>query len=180
MSWQRFVVMIGIAAVTASAACSSSSSDAAGSSGATNDPVGRDKATVAKGEEAVVKNRACVTCHGDNMAGKTTRLVKDTADNMVPANVDLYPPNLTPDIETGLGDPKEPDPARRGYTDELLARAIKEGYDKTDQQLCPQMKHYPTMTDFEVYSIVLYLRSLPAVKQKIPGSICPPLKNKSG
>lgn len=172
MSLQRFAIVMGIALVAASAACSSSSDDG-GSSGTTNDPLGRDKATLAKGEEAVKINRNCVKCHGDNMAGKTTPLPEFTG------TLELYPPNLTPDIETGLGDAKNPDPARRGYTDELLARAIKEGYDKNDQQLCPQMKHYPDMSDFEVYSIVLYLRSLPPVKSRIPRSVCPPLKQKS-
>ena len=35
------------------------------------------------------------------------------------------------------------------------------------------------MSDFEVYSIVKYLRSLPAVSNKILRSVCPPLKSKS-
>ncbi len=34
------------------------------------------------------------------------------------------------------------------------------------------------MCDFEVYSIVKYLRALPPVKQKILRSVCTPLKNK--
>ena len=92
--------------------------------------------------------------------------------------MELYPPNLTPDFEFGLGDPASTDPAKKGYTDDLLARAIRQGYDRDDQTLCPQMKHFAEMTDFEVYSIVKYLRSLPPVKLKIPRSVCPPLKSK--
>ena len=44
------------------------------------------------------------------------------------------------------------------------------GIDKDSQDLCPQMKHFADMTDFEVYSIVKYLRSIPKVPSKIPRS----------
>lgn len=169
MSWQRSVlVMTTVLATLGAVACSSSSEDAAPTTG-----TGREAATAAKGGEAVVK-RKCVTCHGDNMAGAVAALTGVTTDT----RVELYPPNLTPDIETGLGDPNEPDPAKRGYTDDLLARAIRSGIDKDDLELCPQMKHFADMSDFEVFSIVKYLRSLPPVKQKILRSVCPPLKTK--
>jgi mono/diheme cytochrome c family protein len=179
MTWRRNVTVLGVMlAMTGVAACSSSSTDATTSGGtsgdaAAPDPTGRAAATAAKGGEAVVK-RKCVTCHGDNMAGATTKLAGVTMDE----RVELYPPNLTPDIATGLGDPNNPDPAKRGYTDDLLARAIRSGLDKDDLELCPQMKHFADMTDFEVFSIVKYLRSLPPVNQKILRSVCPPLKTK--
>lgn len=174
MTLKRFgFAIIGMAFV-ATSACSSSSSDtpAAGSGdgGSGVDPTSREAATAATGAEAV-KKRKCVMCHGDNMAGALTPLPGQTDDR-----VKLYPPNLTPDIETGLGDPNEPDPGKRGYTDETLAFAIRKGIDKDGLELCPQMKHFADMTDYEVYSIVKYLRSIPAVKQKISRSICPPLK----
>jgi hypothetical protein len=133
----------------------------------------REAATVAKGAEAVVK-RKCVTCHGENMAGAAKELVVPGASDLV----ELFPPNLTPDFETGLGDPDEKDLAKRGYSDELLARAIRQGFDRNDQELCPQMKHFAEMSDFEVYSIIKYLRSLPPVKKKILRSVCAPLKTK--
>jgi mono/diheme cytochrome c family protein len=176
MSWQRITIVIGTAVATAGAgACSNISDDAGsiGTSATTAGPTeGRLAATAPKGLEAVGK-RKCKVCHGENMAGQTKPLAGVTNPM-----VELYPPNLTPDIETGLGDPNNPDPAAKGYTDDLLARAIREGYDETDQQLCPQMKHYPDMSDFEVFSIVKVLRSLPPVKQKICTSVCPPLKTK--
>jgi mono/diheme cytochrome c family protein len=169
MSWQRSVFVVGaVFAVVSVTACSSSSDP-----GTTPASTGREAATVAKGLEAVGK-RKCPTCHGDNMAGATAQLMGVTTDS----RVELYPPNLSPDIETGLGDPNNPDPAKRGYTDDLLARAIRSGLDKDDLELCPQMKHFADMSDFEVYSIVKYLRSLPPVKQKILRSVCPPLKTK--
>jgi mono/diheme cytochrome c family protein len=170
MMWRRNVTVVGAVLALASAAACSSSSDTAAPAA---DPTSRQASTAAKGGEAVVK-RKCVTCHGDNMAGATAPLKDVTTDT----RVELYPPNLTPDLETGLGDPTNPDPAKRGYTDDLLARAIRSGLDKDDLELCPQMKHFADMTDFEVFSIVKYLRALPPVKQKILRSVCPPLKTK--
>ncbi len=152
--------------------------DAASALGATDggdsSATTREAATVPKGAEAVMK-RKCATCHGDNMAGSTKAIDGVTSD----PRVELYAPNLTPDIETGLGDSSVADPAKRGYTDLALARAIRNGYDKDDLQLCPQMTHFAEMTDFEVFSIVKYLRSMPPVKQKILRSVCPPLKSKA-
>jgi len=135
---------------------------------------GAEAATAEKGLEAVGK-RKCKDCHGANMAGQVAALSGQ------PSGVELYPPNLTPDVETGLSDPAHPgsNPTRKPFTDPLLARAIRQGYDEDDEELCPQMKHYPDMDDFEVYSIVKYLRSLPPVRQKILRSVCPPLKTKA-
>lgn len=152
-----------------STACGSSEQGAA----AAPDPTSREASTASKGAEAVVK-RKCETCHGTDMAGAAKRLDGVSTD----PRVELFAPNLTPDLETGLGDASNPDPAKRGYTDELLARAIRVGLDRNDLQLCPQMQHFADMTDFEVYSIVKYLRGLRPVKQRIPRSVCPPLKTK--
>jgi hypothetical protein len=59
-----------------------------------------------------------------------------------------------------------------------MANAIRTGLDVEGLNLCPQMTHFTDMSDFEVYSIVLYLRSLPPVRNDVPRSICPPLELK--
>lgn len=120
--------------------------------------------------------RKCVICHGMNMAGAVAAL--PLAGITTDTRVELYPPNLTPDPTTGIGDAMNLDPAKKGYTDDLLARAIRSGIDNDDLELCPEMKHFADMTDFEVYSIVKYLRALPPVNQKVLRSVCPPLKTK--
>jgi len=111
------------------------------------------------GAEAVAY-RGCPKCHGSDMAGSTAPLPNQ------PAGVALYPPNLTPDPATGVGQ----------WTDLQLHDAIVDGVDKEGLRLCPQMKHYGTMTDAEVAAIIGYMRALPAVNKVIPGSSCPPLK----
>ena len=83
-----------------------------------------------------------------------------------PEGVKLYAPNLTPDMETGIG----------GWTDGALKLAIRDGVDKEGLVLCPQMKHYKTMTEDQLNNIIKYLRGLPATKHAVQGSICPPLK----
>ena len=58
---------------------------------------------------------------------------------------------------------------------EMFAR---NGVDHESQALCPQMTHFSQMSDFEAYSIVKYLRSIPKVSKKVPRSVCPPTKTK--
>lgn len=171
MTWQRTLMVVGAAvlALASLPACSSSSTPTT----AAPDPMSREAATATKGGEAVVK-RKCVTCHGMNMAGAVAPLAGITTD----MRVELFPPNLTSDPDTGIGDGTSTDPNKKSYTDDLLARAIRFGIDNDDLELCPQMKHFADMTDFEVYSIVKYLRSIPPVKQRVLRSVCPPLKTK--
>ena len=173
MTWQRTLMVLAAAvlALASLPACSSSSTPAT----AAPDPTSREAATATKGGEAVVK-RKCVTCHGMNMAGAVAPL--PLAGITTDTRVELYPPNLTSDPDTGIGDGTSTDPNKKSYTDDLLARAIRFGVDNDDLELCPQMKHFADMTDFEVYSIVKYLRSIPPVKQRVLRSVCPPLKTK--
>jgi hypothetical protein len=181
MNWQGFsALVLGTAFVIMSAsACSSSSSPTPDTADAAPvDPTSRDLSTAAKGEEAVMK-RGCQKCHGQDMSGASAKITADLMGNAFPDTVELYPPNLTPD-PTGLGPTKtSTDPSVPGFTDDLLARAIRKGIDENDLELCPQMKHFSDMTDFEVYSIVKYLRALPPVNKKILRSVCPPLKTKA-
>ncbi|HKU24985.1 MAG TPA: hypothetical protein VJQ54_05900 [Candidatus Sulfotelmatobacter sp.] len=72
----------------------------------------------------------------------------------------VFAPNLTPDKETGAGD----------WTDDMLARAIREGVGHDGRALFGIMPyaHYRNMPDEDLASIIVYLRSLPAVKNPLP------------
>jgi hypothetical protein len=174
MIMKRTTTTLALAlAVLAAAACSSSeentgSGDTGGNATAgkcpADNPNCREAAT-AKAGEVAAQRRKCGDCHDSaqgKMAGSTVSLAKESG-------VELYAPNLTPDNDTGIGT----------WTDDQLAFAIRSGYDKDGLQLCPQMQHNPDMSDFEVYSLVMYLKSLPAVTNKILSSVCPPLKSKA-
>jgi hypothetical protein len=172
MRWFGVTAMV-VAALTA-AACGSSN-DAPSDPCPPDDPTTlrnehecRALAEVKSGSQSVV-NHKCHDCHGNDMSGSTTMLAGIPPTQLGEA-VELYPPNLTPD-PTGV--------APANWSDDALALAIRDGVDNTSETLCPQMTHFPTMSDFEVYSIVKYLRSLPAVSKKVPRSVCPPLKTKA-
>ena len=68
--------------------------------------------------------------------------------------------NITPDPETGIG----------AWTDDEIARAIREGVRKDGTALFPVMPYldFATMDDEDVKSIVVYLRTIPAVKNTVP------------
>ena len=69
-------------------------------------------------------------------------------------------PNITPDVATGIGE----------WSDEEIARAIKDGIGKDRRLLNPEMpsRYFYSLGDDEVHSIVLYLRSIPPVRNQLP------------
>ena len=74
----------------------------------------------------------------------------------------VVPPNITPDVETGIGT----------WTDGEKVRAIREGVDKDGRTLFPMMPYgsFRNMSDEDVYSLVAYLGTLPAVKRRQPAT----------
>ena len=74
----------------------------------------------------------------------------------------IVAPNITPDLETGVG----------RWTDDQLARAIREGVGRDGQALFPIMPYerYRNMSDEDLASVVVYLRSLPAVRNQLPAT----------
>jgi len=77
----------------------------------------------------------------------------------------LIAPNITPDKETGAGN----------WSDDALARAIREGISHDGRTLFPAMPypHYRQMSDEDLASIVVYLRSVPAVRNQLPQTTMP-------
>jgi mono/diheme cytochrome c family protein len=73
----------------------------------------------------------------------------------------FYPPNLTPDVETGLGT----------WSEEDIMLAVREGKRPDGRQLIPIMPwpSYSTLSDEDAKALVAYLKSLPPQKFKAPG-----------
>jgi mono/diheme cytochrome c family protein len=71
-------------------------------------------------------------------------------------------PNITPDPKTGAGN----------WSDDQLARAIREGVGHDGRALFPFMpyEHYRSMSDEDLASVIVYLRALPAVRNPLPKS----------
>ena len=77
----------------------------------------------------------------------------------------FYPPNLTPDRETGLG----------GWSDAEIVAAIRKGERPDGRMLAPMMPwpSYAALTDADAGALVAYLRSLPPVRFKAPAPVGP-------
>jgi mono/diheme cytochrome c family protein len=72
----------------------------------------------------------------------------------------VYPKNLTPDPETGLG---------RWAADDIV-RALRQGRSKDGRTLIPIMPWpaYAALTDADARAIVAYLKSVPAIRHQVP------------
>ncbi len=72
----------------------------------------------------------------------------------------LVAPNITPDKETGAGN----------WSDDTLARAIREGIGHDGRALFPLMPYpdYSQMSDEDLASVIVYLRTVPAVRNQLP------------
>lgn len=77
----------------------------------------------------------------------------------------FHGPNLTPDKETGLG----------GWTDAQIVAALQTGKRPDGRELAPIMPWhaFAKLTRQDVDAIVAFLRSIPAVKNKVPGPFGP-------
>lgn len=71
----------------------------------------------------------------------------------------LVAPNITSDKETGAGN----------WTDDMLARAIREGIGHDGRALFPMMPYplYSQMSDEDLASVIVYLRTTPPVRNQL-------------
>ncbi|MDP6774783.1 MAG: cytochrome C [Rhodospirillales bacterium] len=76
---------------------------------------------------------------------------------------DAYPSNITPDVATGIGT----------WTDGQIIAAIREGRRPDGSIIGPPMPIglYSRISDGDAKAIVAYLRSVPALSNKIPKSV---------
>jgi hypothetical protein len=110
----------------------------------------------------------CLECHSERDWTRYVPVVKEgtqgkggecfTEREGVPGTVCAA--NITPDVETGIG----------GWTDGELMRAIREGVSKDGRALFGMMPYqeFRSMSDEDVRSLVVYLRALPPVSNKVP------------
>ena len=122
----------------------------------------------------------CGTCHTDGALIGEPRSDRWLAGSSIgiaysnPLEVDnpgvLFPRNLTPDKETGLG----------MWTEEEIARKIRTGIDRHGGASVPVMPWpaFARFSDTDVTAIVAYLRSLPAVSHAVPVTVPPGTKTK--
>ncbi len=113
-------------------------------------------------------NLGCFECHGEHdwtrhdapLIEGTRGAGYNSAFPVAGLPGRIIPPNITPDPETGAG----------RWTDDMLARAIREGIGHDGRALFPFMP-YPDFryaSDEDLASVVVYLRSLPPIRKALP------------
>lgn len=77
----------------------------------------------------------------------------------------LVAPNISPDVKTGAGT----------WTDEQFARAIREGIGHDGRRLFPMMPYmnFRQMSDEDLASVIVYVRSLDPVRNAVPKTTLP-------
>ncbi len=120
-------------------------------------------ARLARGEYLVEGVAACMKCHSSldlDRFGAPPKEGMHGAGALHRGPGVIAAPNLTPDRETGLG----------AWSDDEIARAIREGVSRDGRALFPMMPYhkYRVMSDEDIASMVVYLRSLEPVRNALP------------
>lgn len=119
-----------------------------------------DPAMIARGKYLVYGPAHCASCHTDKGqeadidAGKELPLIGGFELNIGPGT--FRAPNLTSDKETGIG----------GLTDGEIARTLRYGVNRHGEAIFPLMP-FQHMSEYDLVSVLSYLRSLPPVKHKV-------------
>ncbi|MFN7918937.1 MAG: cytochrome c [Bryobacteraceae bacterium] len=124
---------------------------------------------IARGKHLFLHVADCAGCHTPR---DFTRFSGPIAEAMIGAGFEfpaelglpgrIVAPNITPDNETGIGT----------WTDGEKIRAIREGISKDGRALFPMMPYqgFRNMSDEDVFSLVAYMNSLPAVRTALPST----------
>jgi len=82
----------------------------------------------------------------------------------------VYPPNITPDQETGIGD----------WSDSQIGNAVRAGFGQHAGRRIAVMpwQGYAKLINEDVEAIVAYLRSVPPVHHEVPDEVVPGSKAK--
>lgn len=127
---------------------------------------------LARGKYLVEGPALCFGCHGEtDRDARPTRPMPGTegSGTIFPASerlpFDVVVPNITPDVETGAGT----------WTDEQFARAIRQGIGHDGRTLFGVMPYalFHSMSDEDLASVVVYIRSIPPVHKELPKMVIP-------
>lgn len=114
--------------------------------------------------EYLVTIMDCTGCHTPGaLAGKPDPARSLAGSNIGFAIPDLgifYPPNLTPDRETGLGE----------WSEVEIVKAVRTGVTPNGRMLVPIMPFhsYAKLTDADAQALAAYLKSLKPVRHQVP------------
>lgn len=127
-------------------------------------------ARLARGKYLVEGVNGCVGCHSPADLTKPGAPFVDGKEGAGQVWPDkqlpwLVAPNITSDKETGIGN----------WSDDTLARAIREGIGHDGRALFPVMPYtnFRSMSDEDLASVIVFIRTLPPVKSQLPQTQIP-------
>jgi mono/diheme cytochrome c family protein len=127
-----------------------------------------ESSSVARGKY-LVDIAGCLDCHTPgNFLGKRDKsrlLAGSEVGFEIPGMGVFYGSNLTPDVETGLGN----------WTAEQIATALRSGVRPDGRQLAPVMpwQDFAKLTKADALAIAAYLKTLKPVSNRVPGPFGP-------
>jgi mono/diheme cytochrome c family protein len=123
------------------------------------------EARLARGKYLAEGPAACFHCHSEHDFTNENYPVIEGKKGAgwvmpIPELNNIASRNITPDSETGIG----------LWSDDEVARAIREGVRRDRTALFPLMPYlaFASMDDEDVKAIVVYLRTIPAVRNVVP------------
>jgi len=111
----------------------------------------------------------CAGCHTPGaLAGQpdaARHLAGSNIGFQIPSVGIFYPPNLTPDAETGLG----------SWSEREIVTAVRTGVRPDGRVLAPVMPYhnYSKLTDTDAGALAAYLKSLKPIRHKAPSIVGP-------
>jgi mono/diheme cytochrome c family protein len=122
----------------------------------------------ARGEYLVEGLLQCFVCHSEldwSAPGAPPKPGRKGGGKILREDADrrLVAPNITPDVDTGAGK----------WTDDMFARAIREGIGHDGRALSPHMWYggFRALADEDLAAVIVYVRSIPAVRNALPPTI---------
>jgi mono/diheme cytochrome c family protein len=154
-SWKTAVLGLALAMLVGAALLATQSLDAGAAA--------RASAEAARGQY-LTRIMDCAGCHTPGaLSGRPDPdrwLAGSDVGFALPDGGVVYPKNLTPDPETGLG----------RWTEEEIGRAVRLGRSRDGRVLIPIMPwpSYSVLTEADARAIAVYLKSVPAVRFAVP------------
>ena len=135
----------------------------------------RTEARLKRGDYLVNGILQCFVCHSERdstQAGFPPIASKKGGGAILSqrGNIRMVAPNISPDKETGAGN----------WTDDMFARAIREGVGHDGRALSLPMywESFSNLADEDLASVIVYLRSIPPVRNSLPRRSLPPEREK--
>jgi mono/diheme cytochrome c family protein len=132
-----------------------------------DEPIAPEPARLQRGSYLVNNVLACGACHTSREHGNTLIEPERTDAFLGGGNVDddkgiglIWIPNITPDVETGIG----------AWKDDEILRAVRDGVAKDGHFMVPLMPFgaYQHLSDEDARAVVAYLRTVPPYRQARP------------